>query len=164
LDRHWIVLHSLALLSIASLWLTPGPVRAAAFKCLGPDGHTSYQQTPCPVEAAGGELTPDTRPPGGAEAAANSGDYSVESQLKAMESARQKARKAREQATADERQAQRKTADRYDKARCAKHRAESARWRQAIRNGYRNRDEREQQKQMLKHHEALTERYCAPEP
>ena len=165
MQLQWIPQLSIAPLSLALLGsslsgLTACPAWAGTYKCRAPDGHISYQETPCPADSDGGALTPDTAPPSGSNAPRHSKAYTVEGQLKALESAKRRARKVREKSSDAPRRA--KTSD-YDAARCAKHRAEAARWRREVRNGYRDTDEREQEAQMLKHHEALIERYCAPE-
>jgi hypothetical protein len=146
--------------------LTSLPAGAALYKCEGADGGVTYQQTACPQHSSGGEVSVDTRSPGGAEAAAAKGgkDYSVESQLEAIESAREKERKARAAgAKGAAGKEARAPADTLDMAACAKHEAQSARWRDAIRGGYRTQHEREYQRKMLAHHQALVERYCPPE-
>lgn len=157
-----MALLALALLGTALLWITASPAWAGTFKCRGPDGHIGYQETPCPADSDSAELNPSTVPPSGAKAPRPSQPYTVEGQLKALESAQRRARKAREKASAVPSQTQAKNGD-YDAARCAKHRAETARWRREVRNGYRDKDEREQETEMLKHHEALVERHCPPE-
>jgi hypothetical protein len=162
MGRPWIPILPIALWALAQPWLATGPVWAGTYKCLGLDGHISYQQTPCPLDTDGTALVTDNRPPSGAEVPGASETYGVERQIKALESAREQARKGRDPAPAAARQA-RTSPDAFDPARCAKHRAEVARWRQAIRDGYRDRDEKEQEAQMLKHHEALVTRYCQPE-
>jgi hypothetical protein len=153
---------SLALLGPALPWLTACPALAETYKCREPDGHISYQEMPCPADSDGGVVIPNTMPPSGANTPRPSKAFTVEGQLKALESARREARKAREKASDAPRKTQTKTGD-YDAARCAKHRAEVARWRRDVRNGYRDKDEREQETQMLRHHEALVARYCEPE-
>lgn len=161
MEKQWIPRLSLALLGPALSWLSACPAWAGAYKCRAPDGHISYQEAPCPADSDGGALTPDTAPPGGANARRASQAYSVEAQLKALEGARRRAREAREKAAAAPRGTQAKT-DSHDPARCAKHRAEAARWRRKVRNAYRDKDERERETQMLKYHEALIERHCTP--
>jgi hypothetical protein len=152
---------SVVLLCPALYRLAICPSWAGVYKCREPDGHISYQETPCAPDSDGGALTPNTTPPSGANAPGPSKAYTVEGQLKALESARRQTRKKREK-TAAPRSTQTKTGD-YDAARCAKHRAEVARWRRNVRNGYRDRDEREWETQMLIHHEALVQRHCPPE-
>lgn len=137
------------------------PAQAGPFKCVQPDGRVVYQQGPCAESDQGGELTVDTRPVGGADAIPKGQDLSVEGQLKAMEAARDKERKAR----ADEAKGAGKKAPAatYDRAKCAKHRAETARWQEEVRGGYRTREEQAHDRHMLDYHQALVERYCAPE-
>ena len=137
------------------------PAEAGLFKCRLPDGSLIYQQTPCPGTAQGEEVSVDTRSPGGAGAGSSRKDYSVESQLKAMETKRESERKAREKAAKHVRQPQ--PADTYDRAKCSKHRAQTARWRQEVRNGYRNQEEKAHDRHMLEYHQALVDRYCGPE-
>jgi hypothetical protein len=103
----------------------------------------------------------DTRTPGGADALPRGKDLSVEGQLKALEAARAKERKA--SASAAKGAVPHQPADDYDRAKCAKHQAQTARWREEIRGGYRTREERAHDQHMLEHHEALVERYCAPD-
>lgn len=136
------------------------PVQAGPFKCVQPDGGVVYQQGPCGGPDHGGELTVDTRYPGGADAAAKGKDLSVEGQLKALEAARAKERKAR--VAASKGLVERGPAETYDRAKCAKHRAQTARWRDEVRGGYRTRDEKAHNLSMLEHHQALVERYCVP--
>lgn len=141
------------------------PAGAALYKCQGADGGVTYQQTVCPEPASGGEVSVDTRPPGGMDAAKAPGgkDYSIESQLEAMESAREKERKARAASAKTGGKASATSADTTDMAACAKHEAQTARWRDTIRGGYRSQQEREYQRKMLEHHQALVERYCPPD-
>lgn len=136
------------------------PVQAGPFKCVKPDGGVVYQQGACGGLDHGGELTVDTRSPGGADAAANSKDLTVEGQLKALEAARAKERKSRVDASKG--LVERGPTETYDRAKCAKHRAQAARWREEVRGGYRTRDEKAHNLSMLEHHQALVERYCAP--
>ncbi len=144
----------------AFLLLIAGPVASAPYKCLQPDGSVVYQQTLCAAESAGTELALDSRQPGGA----GTKDYSVEGQLKALEAARKKtAKKPPAEKQRKEPVARARPAVITDRARCAKHRAEIARWRRAVRKPYRDRDEQEYKEQMLAHHEAKAERYCTKE-
>ena len=131
---------------------------AGPFKCLHPDGSLSYQETPCPPETDGGELEVDTRRPGGSRAGGK--EYTVEGQVRALEAERKRAHKALEKRAADSPGATAGPKPRKNKAKCAKHRAEVARWRRAVRNGYRDKDDREREEQMLEHHRALVEQYC----
>lgn len=135
------------------------PLRAGTFKCLQRDGSVVYQQGPCPKSDQGGELILDTRPPGGKRAAPGGGDLSVEGQLKALESARARERKARVRVAKDAGKGSQKG---YDRAKCAKHRAQVARWQDEVRDGYRTREEQAHDRHMLEYHEVLVERYCAP--
>lgn len=137
-----------------------GIAQAGPYKCLQPGGTIIYQQSPCPPAAEGAELRIDTTPPGGAGAKMGSRDYSIESQLRSMQGERTRAQQAREKAEKESRGRQ-DINDGYDRARCAKHRAQVARWREAIRNGYHSQNEKEYEARMLEHHQALTERYCA---
>lgn len=144
---------------IPLLCLALAPAWAGTYKCRDPDGHVSYQQTPCAGASVGAEVAPDTRRPGGADAPPDPEGSAVADQLEAMERAKRRERQGRE--GSGERRAA-STSKGYDAAACAKHRAQAASWRREIKNGYRDRDEKEQEAQMLKHHEALVERYCAP--
>ena len=134
-------------------------VEAALYRCQAPDGSVVYQQTQCAGETRGGEIQVDTRPPGGSSAAETGAtDYSVESQLEAMEADRARERKTGEGA-ARAKSAPRER-DTTDPAACSRHRAEAARWREAVRNGYRSRDERDYQRHKLDYHQTLIQRYC----
>lgn len=137
------------------------PVQAGPYKCIGSDGSIVYQQGPCADSDQGDELAVDTRPPGGPDAAAKGKDVSVEGQLKAMEATRAKERKARAAAAKDANDEA--PAPAYDRAKCAKHQAEVARWREEVRGTYRTQDEKARDRHMLEHHQAQVERYCAPE-
>jgi hypothetical protein len=137
------------------------PVQAGPFKCVQPDGGVVYQQGPCSASDQGGELAVDTRSPGGAGSVPQAGDLSVEGQLKALEAARAKERKAR--ASAARRASDEEPAETYDRAKCAKHRAQTASWRDEVRGGYRTQEEKTHDRHMLEYHEALVERYCAPD-
>ena len=146
----------LCLLSL--LVLIAVPAEAGLFKCRLPDGSIVYQQTPCAGTAQGGEVSVDTRSPGGPGAGAGQQDYSVEAQLKAMEAARERDRPTGEEAARETRPP--KAVDTRDRARCAKHRAQTAHWRQQVRNGYHNQEEKARNQHMLEHHQALVDRYC----
>lgn len=146
---------------LLTLLLIALPLQAGPYKCVRPDGGIVYQQGPCAASEQGGELAVDTQPPGGADAAPKDHDLSVEGQLRAMESARAKARKSRGAEAEDA--MGRATSPTYDRAKCAKHRAEAARWREEVRGTYRTQDEKARDRHMLEHHQALVERYCAPE-
>jgi hypothetical protein len=151
--------HSIFILAMT---LVPS-VEAALYRCEAPDGSVVYQQTVCAGETRGGEVQVDTRPPGGSSAGASgrSGggtDYSVESQLKAMEAAHERERKERQRDAKSK--APPRERDTRDPAACARHRAEAVRWRETIRNGYRSRDERDYQRHKLEYHQTLVRRYC----
>lgn len=146
---------------ILVLLLTALPLQAGTYKCLGPDGGVVYQQGPCSGPDRGGELAVDTRAPGGPDGTSSPKDLSVEGQLKALESARARERKAKAAAVRD---AQGKDpGPTYDRAKCAKHRAETARWDEKVRGTYRTRAEQTRARHMLEHHQILVERYCAPQ-
>lgn len=162
----WQPTHSMAPLALAMLgaalcWVTPNPAWTETFKCREPDGHIGYQETPCPVDSEGSVLSSSSAPPTGPNATHTSKAYTVEGQLKALESQKRQARKAREKSSPESSHTQVKPKA-HDAARCAKHRAEAARWRREVRRGYRDKDERDRRAEMLKHHEALVERYCPP--
>jgi hypothetical protein len=163
LNKQRIARLSLVSPLLALLGLCACPAWSGTFKCREPDGSISYQQTSCPQGSDGVEVVADTTPPGGAEAPGAAKKYSVQSQLKTLEQQRRRTRKERAKDETPIRQTKTQTAS-YDAARCAKHRAEAARWRREVRNGYVDRDQKEQEAQMLKHHEALVLRYCEPEP
>ena len=147
----------IAVAALAAIWALGAD--AGLYRCIQPDGSISYQQLPCPASADGAELRVDTTPPGGSDAATGNEDYSVQSQLKAMQKARARERAARDKA---ERAAERRArqTDTRDPARCAKHQAQVARWREEVRNGYRSQNEKEYEAHMLEYHQALVERYC----
>ena len=150
--------------AFAVLVLMAGPVWAGPYKCVQPDGGVVYQDVQCAGGSEGTELRLDPGAPGGQDQG-QARDYSVQGQLKALEAERRqadKARKAREKAAAETRPAARK-AEGYDRAKCAKNRAEAARWRQKVRNGYRNQDDREYQEQKLEYYESLAARFCRPD-
>lgn len=149
-------------LAILTLSLCCAGASAGLYKCIQADGSTSYQQLPCAAEASAEQIAVDTAPPGGSDAADKGEDYSVEAQLKAMQ-------KARDQDKDGERKAARDTpndaagAPEYDRARCAKHRAQVARWSKEAQRTYRTRKEKEYEARMLEYHQSLAERYCAGE-
>lgn len=136
-----------------------GPVWAGTFKCQQPDGGIVYQAIPCAAESQGTELELDTRPPSGGEARGKGKDYSIESQLKAMEAERRKALKAQDQAGGGKHRSA-KAASGPDAAKCAKQRAEVARWRHRANAAYRDQSEKEYKEQTLEYHQALVDRYC----
>jgi hypothetical protein len=76
-----------------------------------------------------------------------------------MEAERKKARKGHDQAD-DGKRPSGKTAKGPDRAKCAKERAEVARWRHKANATYRDQDEKEFKEQTLEYHQALAERYC----
>ena len=154
----WIIGLTLALLALR-------PASAELYKCLQPDGRLSYQQTACAPDAAGARLQVDTRGPDGREQASSAAEeYAVESQAEWLRSEREaqeavllearQAAEARHAAQKAERQAQ------LDPAKCARHRAEAAKWREKARGTYRTRAEQEQNDNRLAHHQALIEQYC----
>jgi hypothetical protein len=145
----------LVLLSLIAL-----PLQAGTYKCIGPDGAILYQQGPCAESSQGGELRVDTRPPGGPNADPGSKDLSVEGQLRTLESARAKERKARTGAAKATRDKSRGSG--RDRAKCAKHRAQAARWQEEVRNGYRTQEEKQHNEHMLEYHQVLVGRYCEP--
>lgn len=151
-------------LRVLAVLLMTGPVWAGPFKCLQPDGRVVYQDLQCAAGSEGAELRLDTSVPGG-EDKGKARDYSVQGQLKALEAERRKAdkaRKAQEKAAAETAPAGKKAGG-YDRAKCAKNRAEAARWRQKVRNGYRDQDEREYQEQKLEYYQSLADQFCRPD-
>lgn len=139
--------------------LLPLSVWAGPYKCLQPDGSVVYQQTRCAIGAEGGELTLDPAPHAGQGKAK---DYSIEGQVKAMEAQRNKARKERARAASPARPTAKVKPD-YDRAKCAKNRAEVARWRQKTHSTYRDTDERDYREQKLEYYQALVDQYCRPD-
>jgi len=146
----------LVLLSLIAL-----PAQAGTYKCVRPDGAILSHQGPCAESSPGGELRVDTRPPGGSNAGPGGKDLSVEGQLRSLESARAKERKARARAAKATREKPR--GNDQDRAKCAKHRAQAARWQEEVRNGYRTQEEKQHDEHMLEYHQLLVGRYCAPE-
>ncbi len=77
-------------------------------------------------------------------------------------------REARERAQAQARQEQaarlkalgNAAAGQYDPVKCARHRAEAAKWEQRLKSGYRTREERTYKQNKLAYHQALIERHC----
>ncbi len=138
--------------------------QAELYKCRLPDGRVSYQQTACADLAEGQTLSVDTRGPDGSASGPTGQDYSVESQSRQMQAERQTAEmereQARRQAAAEAQHQQRAARDERDPARCAKQRAEIARWKQRLLHGYRTRSEKDINESKLAHHQALAERYC----
>jgi hypothetical protein len=127
-------------------------VSAGAFKCLQPDGSIVYQGAACDPETPGEEIPVESGPAPGGKAK----DYSIEGQIKALEAQRKKPR-------AEPDRAKRKSGakgDGPDRAKCAKHRAEVARWQRATKGTYHDEDERQYREQKLEEHRALVERYC----
>ncbi|GAB0147789.1 MULTISPECIES: DUF4124 domain-containing protein [unclassified Marichromatium] len=129
--------------------------QAELYRCVDAAGHTSYQQTPCDAASSGGSIELDTRSPDGNARAANDPRMSVGSQLERL------APPPTERTSTD---APRKTSTptAVDRAKCARHRAQVARWEQAARATYRDRSEQRYREQMLEHHRAQVERYCGP--
>lgn len=149
--------------ALAALLLMAGPVWAGPYKCLQPDGRVVYQDVQCAAGSEGAELRLDTGAPGGL-GRGQTQDYSVQGQLKALEAERRRtdqARKAQERA-AETAPAGKKVGG-YDRAKCARNRAEAARWRQKVLNGYRDQHEREYQEQKLEYYQALADRFCRPD-
>ena len=144
--------------------LLAGQAEAELYKCRQPDGRVSYQQTACADRAAGQALSVDTRGPDGSTSGPAGQDYSVESQFRQMQAERQAVERAREQArreaAKETQRMQRSTRDERDPARCAKQRAEVAKWKEKLLHGYRTRSEKDINENKLAHHQALAERYC----
>lgn len=135
--------------------------QSAPYKCVQPGGDVVYQQHPCPESDRGGEMHIDPRPSGDPGALPKGRDLSVEGQLRALEADRAKGRKEREDSVHGSRKEV--PAPTYDRAQCAKHRAQAARWQEAVRGTYRTQDQKTHNRRMLEHHQALVERYCPPE-
>jgi hypothetical protein len=150
-----------ALALLAAALFAPGSP-ADTHKCVSTDGSVEYRQTPCPSSATPMELRIETSPPSGGGAKDPGNAYSVENQLKAMESARKP--EHRERGAAERNETRKKgMGPGYDKARCAKQRAEAARWEREARRGGSDHQEREYRTRMWEYHQALVERYCRPE-
>lgn len=153
---------SAAALSLALL--IAADARADLFKCKQPDGRVIYQQTACGGHAGVAPFEVDIRGPDGSESGASSKDYSVGSQAKAMRTERERLSKARRQARVRAAAAARRAAASPSKtpnrAKCAKHRAEVAKWKQKLLNGYRERTEKIYNERKLEHHQALVDQYC----
>ena len=138
--------------------------QAELYKCRQPDGRISYQQAACAELADGQALSVDTRGPDGSTSGPTGQDYSVESQFRQMQAERQAAEmereRARRQAAAEAQRGQRTTGGERDPAKCAKQRAEVAKWKQKLLHGYRTRSEKDINENKLAHHQALADRYC----
>ncbi|NKN32709.1 DUF4124 domain-containing protein [Marichromatium bheemlicum] len=129
--------------------------QAELYRCVDAAGRISYQQTPCGSAASGGSIELDTRSPDGSARAANDPQMSVGNQLQRL------APTPAARATTDT-APRRPSASPSDRAKCARHRAQVARWEQAARATYRDRSEQRYREQMLEHHRAQVERYCEP--
>jgi hypothetical protein len=136
-----------------------GTVWAGAYKCRQPDGSIIYQEAACAAESAEEAVKLDPAPPGRGQVRGKAKDYSIEGQVKAFEAEHRRSPERRSKAGADQHRGDGSGDDR-DRAKCAKERAETARWRQAARGTYRDRDERDYREQTLAYHQALVERYC----
>jgi hypothetical protein len=135
------------------------PVWAGAYKCRQPDGSIAYQDAACAGEATGEEVKLEPSPSGQDKPRRKAKDYSIEGQVKAIEAERRKAHQGRSKSGTDRPRSDPSRDDR-DRAKCAKERAETARWHQAARGTYRDRDEQEYREQTLAYHQALVKRYC----
>jgi hypothetical protein len=147
--------------SALMLALVAAPVAAGAYKCMDPSGELTYQGHPCAGEALGNAIEPDIEAPGGGLGK----ETSIEAQLRSLSRERRSSRSEKDnrKSTSDKRADASKSSG-QDAAKCAKARAEAARWRGEIRKGYRNEDDKERKAQMLEYQEALAKRYCAPAP
>jgi hypothetical protein len=142
------------------------PAQAGLFRCEQPDGSVSYQQTGCAGSSEGGAVEVDTRPPGGT-GSAPSGDYSVEGQLNQMRPRQDRERKESNQRrkrpagrTRDGVDPPTRAESSLDAAKCARHRAAVADWDMEVRRGYRDRNEKAYNENMLDYHRTQVERYC----
>ncbi|EXJ13892.1 hypothetical protein D779_3199 [Imhoffiella purpurea] len=137
-----------------------GNAQAELYKCLGPDGRTTYQQTACDAASHTTDLELDAHPASGS---GKDQDYSIEKQLEAMRDGRARRAKARAQTRPNTQTARsaRTGNPGFDAAKCARHRSETAKWRQKAMNAYRTRSDKEYNDNRLAYHEALMERYCA---
>lgn len=158
-----IALSKRLALGLTGLFIA-APVAAELYKCRQPDGRVSYQQTVCSGIAEGDALTVETRGPNGGTSDATERDYSVESQLRQMQTAREatelERERARSQTAAEARRSRKVNRDERDPAKCARHRAEVAKWKQKLLRGYRQRSEKEINESKLAYHQTLTDRYC----
>ncbi|MBN2885709.1 MAG: hypothetical protein JXM75_03250, partial [Chromatiaceae bacterium] len=134
---------SLALLAPAA-W-------AELYKCPQPDGGISYQQHPCANAEPLALDIPQTRN----EIVQGAGP-SIEEQLRYFErdTVRASSSSGPRQESA--------TAHQYDAAKCARHRAQEAKWARAARATYRDRDQQRERERMLEYHRTLVERHCRP--
>ncbi|WP_295393544.1 hypothetical protein [uncultured Thiodictyon sp.] len=139
-----------------------GVLWAGPYKCLQSDGSIVYQETQCALGAAASEqLTLDPAPSDHA-GKGKAKDYSIEGQLKAFEAERKQAQRQRDRAARATRPKTKKQPG-NDRAKCAKNRAEAARWREKTRGTYKNTDERDYRERKLEYYEALVEQYCPPD-
>ncbi|NEX20502.1 DUF4124 domain-containing protein [Thiorhodococcus mannitoliphagus] len=144
--------------------LIAADARAGLYKCRQPDGHMVYQQTACGGRADVDPFEIDIRGPNGSEAGASARDYSIGTQAKQMRTERERLdrsrRSARRQAAAATKRATGQSPKTPDRAKCAKHRAEAAKWKQKVMQGYRKRTEKDYNEGKLEHHQALVDQYC----
>ncbi|NEV62580.1 DUF4124 domain-containing protein [Thiorhodococcus minor] len=144
--------------------LIAADAHAGLFKCKQPDGRVIYQQTACGGHADVDPFEVDIRGPDGSKSGKSSRDYSVGSQAKAMRTQRERLSKARRQARARAAAAARRVTGSPSKtpnrSKCAKHRAEVAKWKQKLLNGYHERTEKVYNENKLEHHQALVDQYC----
>lgn len=159
-----IYLPSRLAVCLVGFCLATPQARAELYKCHQADGQVSYQQNACDDIVQGDRLAVDTSRPSGSADGTQTRDYSIESQLKEMQTQREQARKererARKQAEADARQSTVSVRTEFDPAKCTKQRAEVAKWHQKVLNGYRTRSEKDLNENKLAHHQALADRYC----
>ena len=160
----WIHRPSRLALGLIVLGLAAHPAWAELYKCQQANGQISYQQTACADSAGGGALAVDTRAPTDGETGSKNQDYSIESQVQAMQAQREQALKererARKQAETEARRSRTSARTEHDPAKCAKQRAEVAKWHQKVLNGYRTRSEKELNENKLAYHQALMDRDC----
>lgn len=155
-----------AALALALALLLSGTAHAELYKCRQPDGRTVYQQTACGGHADAETFAVDIRGPDGTETGASGKDYSIGTQAASMRAERQALNRARMRARMQAEAAAKRTAagsgkkPEPDRAKCAKHRGEVAKWKQKLLQGYRKRSEKEHDQSKLAYHEALVDRYC----
>ncbi|MBK1723639.1 DUF4124 domain-containing protein [Thiocystis violacea] len=138
--------------------------RAELYKCQQPNGRIIYQQTACGGHADVEAFAVDIRGPDGSDGAASGQKYSIGSQAAQMRAERERLNGARLKARqASEAAARRAAADsdkEPDRAKCAKHRAEVAKWKEKVMKGYRTRTQKDYNDSKLAYHAALVDRYC----
>jgi hypothetical protein len=142
--------------ALAAPLIVASPAHADLYKCPQPDGRVTYQQTACGGRADVESFEVDVGGPAGSETSTAGRDYSVAGQAASMQAEREQRSRARRSA----KRAAAPAGPRPDAAKCAKHRAEVARWKEKVMQGYRKRTEKDYNQGQLEHHQALAERFC----